>query len=208
MLRFFPLLIVMAIAGSLLFWQRPFFRDPFSQRQPDSPAAMQTASADELTYPPRRQTFITGAYQFVVATTDQWQTPMATGTLYEGDRLLWQSNLPHEYGPRFVLVSPVGQVLLVDEFINVASPYALTLLDPAGSVIAQHSFDDIQRTLDVSSAALTRQATSGWWISAPPTLGSTDTAAAGSGAIALIPTGGTTLTVNLTTGELNRRASL
>ncbi len=213
MLRFLPLLIVMAIAGGLLFWQRlfvqdPFVQDPLSPLQTSSPPDMQTVTADQLTYPPRRQTFTTGSYQFVVAATNQWQTPTATGTLYEGDRRLWQSNLPHEYGPRFVLVSPTGQVLLVDEFINVASPYALTLLDRAGNVIAQYSFDDIKRTLDVSSAELTQQATSGWWISAPPTLGSTDDAAARSGAIALIQTGGTTLEVNLATGELNRRASL
>lgn len=203
--RFLPLLIVMAIAGSLFFWQRPFVRDQLSQLQPSSPPAMQTASADGLTYPPRRQTFTAGSYQFVVTATDQWQTPTATGTLYEGDRRLWQRNLPHEYGPRFVLVSSAGQVLLVDESINVASPYALTLLDPAGNVMAQYSFDDIKRMLGVSSAELTRQATSGWWISAPPTLSD---AADRTGAIALIPTGGTTLEVNLATGELNCRASL
>ncbi len=203
--RFLPLLIVMAIAGSLFFWQRPFVRDQLSQLQPSSPPTMPITIADGLTYPPRRQTFTAGSYQFVVTATDQWQTPTATGTLYEGDRRLWQRNLPHEYGPRFVLVSVAGQVLLIDESINVASPYALTLLDPSGNVMAQYSFDDIKRMLGVSSAELTRQATSGWWISAPPTLSH---AADRTGVIALIPTGGTTLEVNLATGELNCRASL
>ncbi|MGB3292173.1 MAG: hypothetical protein WBB01_04155 [Phormidesmis sp.] len=205
--RFFlPLLIAVAIA-SLFLWQR-FSAQPSPRAQPASPAVIEAASTDRLSHPPDRQTFTTGPYQFVVTPANQWQTPTATGTLYKAESRLWQSNLPHEYGPRFALVSSTGQVLLIDEFINVASPYALTLLDPKGTVIAQHSFDDLKRTLGVSSADLTRQATSGWWISAPPTLSAAADSPAIPGQRALIQTGGTTLEVDLLTGELNRRADL
>lgn len=205
--RFFlPLLIVIAII-SLFLWQRLPAQNVLSRPQTAPAAAIKTASADQLAYPPRRQTFTTGPYRFVITATNQWQTPTATGTLYKAGSRLWQSNLPHEYGPRFALVSPSGQVLLLDEFINVASPYALTLFDPAGTAIAQHSFEDVKRALGVSSADLTRQATSGWWISAPPTLQAADDSPE-SGQRALIQTGGTTLEVDLVTGALTRRADL
>ena len=193
------MLIVIAIAS---LWPQRSVQSPRAQEQPAAATAMETNSTDDrLAYPPDRQTFTSGAYQFVITAVDQWQTPAATGTLYRAGTRLWQRDLPHEYGPRFVLVSPTGQVLLLDEFINVASPYALTLLEAEGDAIAQYSFDDIKRTLDVSSAALTQQATSGWWISASPRL---STEGASAGQQALIQTGGTTLEVDLNTGVLTR----
>ena len=203
---FLPLLIGLVIA-SLLFWRWLPTQNPPSQGQPaPSTASKPVSTSDRLAYPPRRQTFTTGPYQLVITATDQWDTPAVTGTLYKAGSRLWQCALPHEYGPRFALVSPTGRVLLLDEFINVASPYALTLLDLEGNAIAQYSFDDIKQTLAVSSAALTQQATSGWWISAPPRLSAEDASKAGQQA--LIQTGGTTLEVDLNTGALSRRADL
>ncbi len=224
----FPLLVVMAIASLVIFWptQNPTSvsgaqttatdraiertaRAP--DRAPERTVATRsadielsiasTASPDRIARPPLRQTFTHAPYQLVISARDSWQTPLTTGQLYEGSALRWQKDLPHEYGPRFALVSPAGQVLLLDEFINVASPYALTLLNPNGEIVMQRSFDDVQKALHLSPAALTRQAVSGWWISAPPRLSA-------QGDHALIKTGGTTLEVDLTTGTLSRRADL
>ena len=201
MLKVLPLLIVIVVVS---LWQLSPMQTPHAQEQPAAATAVEADSTDDrLAYPSDRRTFTRGSYRFVITAVDQWQTPTVTGTLYKADTRLWQRDLPHEYGPRFVLVSPTGQVLLLDEFINVASPYALTLLEAKGEAIAQYSFDDIKRTLGVSSAALTQQATSGWWISAPPRLSS---GGASAGQRALIQTGGTTLEVDLNTGALTRRA--
>ena len=155
------------------------------------------AAADRMAQPPLHQTFSNSPYQLIVTATDSWQTPAATGQFYKGDTLLWQQPLPHQYGPRFVLISQQGHLLLLDEFINVASPYALTLLDADGQTLAQYSFDDIQKTLAIPAATLTQKASSGWWISAAPTLSESE-------GLALVPTGGTILRVDLATGELRR----
>lgn len=196
----FPILAVVAIASLIVLWP--------PQEQASLPPAQTVATdidpmptADRIAQPPLRQTFTNEPYQLVISAEDQWQTPRALSQLYEGDTRRWQKALPHQYGPRFVLISPAGQVLLLDEFINVASPYALTLIDSEGKVIVQHSFDEVQKALDISPAILTEQASSGWWISAPPSLNVR-------GDRASVETGGTTLEVDLATGELSRRADL
>lgn len=195
----FSLLILVAIASAVIFWPtQKLSSDPTARTVATN---IEPAATDRIALPPVRQTFTNGPYQLVISAEDQWQTPTTTAQLYEGSTLRWQTDLPHEYGPRFALVSPSGQVLLLDEFINVASPYALTLINPAGEVVMQRSFDTVQKALDVSPAALTQEATGGWWISAPPRLNA-------SGNRALVQTGGTTLEINLTTGELSCQPNL
>ncbi len=194
------LLIVVAIASAIIFWPTQKLSSvPIPQTVTTNiePAI----ATDRIALPPVRQTFTNGPYKLVISAKDQWQTPMTVGQLYEGSTLRWQKDLPHEYGPRFALISSAGQVLLLDEFINVASPYALTLINPAGELVVQRSFDSVQKALDISSATLTQQATSGWWISAPPGLNAR-------GDRALVQTGGTTLEIDLTTGELSCRPNL
>lgn len=175
---------------------------PLSPTENPSSLATDIEVSDRITHPPARQTLSAAPYELVIETQDNWQTPQATGQLFRGDTLLWQKALPHQYGPRFFLVSPNAQVILFDEYINVASPYAIALIDATGTPVAQYSFDDIQTALQpVSRNDLTQQATSGWWISAPPRLTE-------SGEKALVKTGGTTLEIDLTTGALSRRDDL
>ena len=158
----------------------------------------ETTSLDSLTRPPTRQTFTNGAYQLEITAKDSWRSPSTIGKLYRNGTLLWQKDLPHQYGPRFSMVSPSGQVVLFDEYINVASPYAIALINPTGETTCQYSFDDIKQTLpDVAPADFTRQAASGWWISSLPTLNA-------AGNFARVETGGTTLELDLATGKLSR----
>ncbi len=158
-------------------------------------------ASDRMTHPPIQQVVENGAYQLEISTTDDWQTPAAIARLTQDGGLLWQKDLPQHYGPRFFLVSSSGQVVLFDEYINVESDYAIALIAPSGNTTGQYSFDDIHQTLrqtadpNITRADLTRQATSGWWISAPPTLSKADNTAQ-------VETGGTTLQLNLDTGEL------
>ena len=165
---------------------------------------------DRLTHPPERQTFTnptalnqptpSGTYQLTISTDDSWQTPTATGELRKGDEPQWQQSLPHQYGPRFALVAPTGQAVLFDEYINVASEYAIALINPTGEITHTYSFDDIQAVLQQHDPALTRadivqQATTGWWISEAPMLGEM-------GTYASVKTGNTTLYVDLESGAL------
>ncbi|MEL7502751.1 MAG: hypothetical protein AAFN18_09800 [Cyanobacteria bacterium J06554_6] len=156
---------------------------------------------DTLSLPPTRQAVSTAAgdYSFEVEAADNWASRQAVGRLHQHiagrDETMWEQMLPQEYGPRFMVVGPQGQVLLLDEFINVASPYAVMLLDSHGDVIAQHSFDDIEAALGVHRSEIVAQANHGWWISDAPVVNE----AAGQVGVA---TGGKTLIIDLTTGQI------
>lgn len=159
---------------------------------------VETTSVDSLTRPPTIQTFTNGAYKLEIVAKDDWRSPSVIGKLYKNGTLLWEKDLPHQYGPRFSLVSPSGQAILFDEYINVASRYAIAVINSTGETTSQYSFDDINQALpDVDPANFTRQAASGWWISSLPILNS-------AGDLVRVETGGTTLELDLATGELNR----
>ena len=160
------------------------------------------ADADSIPFPPARQEFSSpdGTYRFVLSTGDNWASKQAIGELIveiDGNQQsLWTCPLPHEYGPRFVLVSSQGQVLLLDEWINVASRYAVMLLSRENALLAEYSFDVLQEKLAVSRASIVEMAQYGWWISAPPTLDNAEE-------IAAIETAGKVLAINLENGELS-----
>ena len=157
------------------------------------------ATMDTLNLPPITRTVTAGRYRFTVKADGNWDTDQDSGTLYRdsavGTQRLWQQNLPHSYGPRYVIVGHQGQVLLLDEFINIASPHAITLLDSQGEVVAQHSFDDIEARLGVHRADLVEQAEQGWWISAPPRVDEARHTVT-------VATGGKTLIIDLTSGQI------
>ncbi|MEL6940218.1 MAG: hypothetical protein AAFO84_13605 [Cyanobacteria bacterium J06598_1] len=163
--------------------------------------AVYRKAIDSISHPPLRQTFSAGDYQLVIAAVDEWHTEGATAQLYKGTQLQWEQRLPHAYGPRFAQVGVEGQVALFDEFINVASPRAVMVIARSGDVIAQHSFEAVGDAIARSAADLTTQATSGWWISAPPVLND-------AGNEVLVKTGGTMLEIDLVTGELRHHLNL
>jgi hypothetical protein len=99
----------------------------------------ETDPGDAIATPPTEQSYLSpnGHYRFEITTPDHWQTQTATGKLYRIQSnqatLLWQSPLPQHYGPRFTVLGPAGQILMLDEAINVASPYAILLLSSEGT---------------------------------------------------------------------------
>lgn len=203
--------LLSALLGALISLIGLVILSPFLSRE-----VVRVSAADKIAHPPIQQIIESGAngtsgeneqYRLEIMAQDGWRSPVAISQLSEGDRLLWRQVLPHQYGPRFSLVSPNGYVVLFDEYINVASPYAIALIHPNGTTIAQYSFDDIQATLHVARADITRQAASGWWISAPPTLNesfneSFNKSFNDSNLVARVETGGMLLELDLTTGEL------
>lgn len=143
-----------------------------------------------------------GRYRFEIATPDGWKSKHAEARLYRTDggrrELVWQGMLPQEYGPRFVLVAPDGEVLMFDEWINVKSRFAVVILYPRDGHLVTHDFDDVQAALGVPPAQLVRTANHGWWIAAPPALGE-------HGDVAVVPAAGKRLAVSLKTGALSAR---
>lgn len=142
-----------------------------------------------------------GDYQFFVTTADNWASKTGQGKLIEStatkDRVVWQGALPQEYGPRHVLVGLRGEVLMLDEGINVKSKHAITIVNPNLDRVVRYSFDEIRQVLQVPASAMVKQASQGsWWISAPPRLDR-------SGLIVYVKTAGKVLQINLAKGEIS-----
>jgi hypothetical protein len=157
---------------------------------------------DRIPLPPVREEYFSpsGSYMFVVSTADDWKSMQSSGDLFSIDggtrKLLWSRVLPQNYRPRFVLVGNQGEVLLLDEWMNVKSPYAVVVLDNKNHVIAQYDFDAIQKILDIPEAKIVRMAKHGWWITSPPKLNASE-------GIALIEAAGKIVTVRLHDGRLS-----
>lgn len=83
---------------------------------------------------------------------------------------MWQQRLPHEWGPRTAVVSDEGRVVLVDEWINVVSSLALTLLDAQGRTVVVHPAEQIFSLLDVPRRSIADAATAGVWRTGEPRL--------------------------------------
>ncbi len=160
------------------------------------------AATDSIPLPPTREELFSPSknYVFVLSTPDNWKSKKAVGELFQVTtntrKRLWTRLLPHEYRPRYVLVGSEGQVLLLDEWINVKSRYAVMLLSRENHLVAQHDFDAVRNLLDVPVAKVVRMAKYGWWIASPPTL---DT----SGEIVRVEAAGKVLIIHLCNGYLS-----
>ncbi|WP_430714064.1 hypothetical protein [Nodosilinea sp. AN01ver1] len=164
--------------------------------------ALPMLGRDAIPYPPllRHDASPAGTYHLVLTLEQEAEgTRRTTASLFEtrGDRCqqVWSRPLPHSYGPRLGLVNDSGTVILLDEWINVASPYAIVVMGADGEIKAQHSFDDIVTVTNQSRAEVVEQAAWGFWLSGNPELRR-------DGAQVSIPTAGGRLTLDLATGDL------
>jgi hypothetical protein len=157
---------------------------------------------DAIARPPAHQAIVSPNQSHILVLQSQTgERPQhSIATLYKADGTLcqpqWSQSLPQEYGPRFVLVADDGYTVLLDEWINVASDYAVMVLDPAGQVVSRHSFDAVAAVLRTSRADIVEAARYGWWISSAPIL-SRD------GQAVQVNTAGKRLRIRLTDGRLS-----
>jgi hypothetical protein len=165
------------------------------------PAARLVApDTDSIALPPERAETCSPNRQFalVIETPDGWQSRLAVAKLYRvspsRESLLWQSRLPQEYGPRFAHVGNKGQVLLLDEWINIESRNAIWLRTLQNTVT--YDFQAVAGVLNLPARQIVERAAFGWWISAPPSL-------AESGGPAIVPAAGKLLQIDLDTGGLS-----
>lgn len=127
---------------------------------------------DTIELPPLRREFASadGRFRLLIESLDAWRSPQARASLFQGGELRWQATLEHHHGPRFALVSPLGQVLLVDEWIRVASRRALQLYAPDGRRVVSYSLQQLIKRLGVTPAAVNKAARMGPWLAAAPLL--------------------------------------
>ncbi len=129
---------------------------------------------DRIDLPPAERQFnsVSGNYICTLKTLDAWKTPKAWATLrlVSTGAVLWQRELPHHHGPRRVLVTNAGQVVLVDEWINVLSLQAVMLIAPDGVTTSQYQAEQILNLLAVPRKKVTDAARVGPWMSEEPML--------------------------------------
>lgn len=157
---------------------------------------------DAIPYPPilRHETSPAGRYHLILTLgPDAAGRQRTTASLFEarGDRCqrVWSHTLPHSYGPRLALLNDAGIVVLLDEWINVASPRAIVMLGLDGEVKSQHGFDDIVAVTGQSRAEVVDRAVQGFWLGGTPEMNRAGTQLS-------IPTAGSWLTLDLATGEM------
>jgi hypothetical protein len=154
-------------------------------------AACGGQAADRIDVPPIERQFrsLSGGFVLTVNAVDAWKTPFARATLRNAaGAVQWEKQLPHHHGPRRALVTAGGRVLLVDEWINVASKYALTLIARDGTTVAAYSAEQ----------AITSHARFGPWRAAGPNLSA-------DGRSADFSAGGKRLSLRLSDGRLTAR---
>lgn len=145
---------------------------------------------DRIDLPPAERSFSSPSRRYTL-TLKGTEATLRTG----GGKLVWQKILPHEQGPRDALVTNSGHTVLADEWINIASRHAITLIDRAGGAIAHFSADEIFRTLGVEKKLVVAKASHGVWITDGPAIGL-------DGKTVIFHSGGRTLTLHLADGHL------
>lgn len=168
-----------------------------SDREVES-VPLQVSQPDRIDLPPVQAEYRSpgGDYRFIISSADNWKSPQGRGRLMRQTAVVWEGGLPQEYGPRYVLVSDRGQVLMLDEGINVNSKYAIAILNPQQNRTIYHNFEQVREVLALPASTLVQQAAGGsWWISQQPSLDE-------SGTRARIAAGGKILTVDLETGAI------
>jgi hypothetical protein len=168
----------------------------------DTVWSYQVVDNDRIALPPTLEevTSPSGQYVFAISTPDNWKTTKSVGELFEivdgARRLLWSRSLPHGFRPRYALMGNQGNVLLLDEWINIKSDYAVMVIDRDNQLIAQHDFDAVQTVLGVPGSEIVTVARYGFWIGAPPLVDP-------SGKSAEVVAGGKTLAIRLADGHIS-----
>jgi hypothetical protein len=161
-----------------------------------------TTTADRIVLPPDLRSFSSPSGQYVLelSSADHWRTRLARARLLARNsgslEPAWTQTLPHERGPRHVLVTDTGAVVLIDEWINVPSRHALMLLSPGGERLAHYSIDALVQMLGVPRRTVAEHGKLGIWLSAAPSL-------APDGSAVVLPSAGRRLLLRLADGSLS-----
>jgi len=137
-----------------------------------SPSGAQRPVTDFVPHPPARQemTSPSGAYRLVLSTQDGWRSRRAHAELSRGTARVWARELPQEFGPRQALVSDMGIVVCLDEWINIFSRYAVMVIGADGKVRQEWSFEDVEDALGVRLGSLPSNERFGPWMRRPAML--------------------------------------
>jgi hypothetical protein len=144
----------------------------------------------------RKTASASGRYTLTVVAVDGWKTPRTSAILTDvTGRVRWRIALPHEGGPRAMLVNDKGTVLFIDEWINVIPRHALMIVAPTGKIIGDHAGETILSMLNVPRRTIGDLARVGPWRSS-------DAVLAADGQSASLKSGGRTVRISLVDGSV------
>jgi len=152
---------------------------------------------DRMVLPPVERTTesLEGNYRLVLENPHEQVASARLIATGDPEQVVWQKVLPHHYGPRVGLVGSRGTVVLLDEWINVFTPYAIMVLARDGESLATYATDDIAVNLGISRAELAAKATFGPWMRGTPFISL-------KGETVTVPMGEHDLLINLTDGSI------
>jgi hypothetical protein len=137
-----------------------------------------------------------GHFRLSVNALDGWKTPRAVATLRDATgHVRWRKTLPHEGGPRAIVVNNKGAALFVDEWINVIPRHALMVVAPSGKIVGDHPGESVLTLLSVPRRTIGDLARVGPWRSS-------DAMLSADGQSASLRSGGRTVTISLVNGAV------
>jgi hypothetical protein len=132
---------------------------------------------DAISVPPSPRQFESPSGKHILVLTNLPDRLRTSAELFQigarapsGRQLVWRQVLPHERGPREALVTDDGMVVLVDEWINVVSVRAVTVLGVDGRAVAQYPAEQLFAMLSVPRRSISSAAKFGIWMSHEPAL--------------------------------------
>jgi len=155
----------------------------------NSGSAHPGVAADHVQSPPAVRTFEAPNRAFVltIELVAEGAEPKTVGRLHDNTGVaVWQRPMPQYYGPRYAFVADDGRVLMLDEWVPIASRFAVMALARDGSPVAIIGYDNLATILRADPKYLAGHAALGIWLSAAPTQdGETITAPTPAGAVAI-----------------------
>ncbi|MEZ6075332.1 MAG: hypothetical protein R3C09_12575 [Pirellulaceae bacterium] len=116
-------------------------------------------------------------FRLVVVVEEKRTEPVVYAELYRKsdggveEDLIWRiDKLPHRLGPSRALVTEGGRVLLIDEWVNTPSSFALMAIEKNGTIKLTLSFADLAKLTGNSERSMAESAKFGAWRSLEPYL--------------------------------------
>lgn len=129
-----------------------------------------TKKMDVKVMPDEVRTFCSPSKKCVltIRTLDHWRTPRPQATLTVEGSEVWESAIQNWHGPKTACVTNKGNVVLFDEWPNIKSELAVTLISDKGKSKKVWTFDQIRSIAKASSDDITAFAKIGNWLGGLP----------------------------------------
>ncbi len=103
-----------------------------------------------------------------IKTLDHWKTPRPQASLSVDGSQVWIFVIQNWHGPKTASVTNTGNVVLFDEWPNIKSDLAVTLISDKGKAKRVWTFDQVRSIANASANDITQNAKIGNWLGGMP----------------------------------------